>query len=264
MSMPPSTTVDVRMWLGRVAYRGRLPSIVAFAVALWPATHALAQASHTMHESTTHEMLEDPFNRAVLLDRLEAGEQDSLHWDFSLWAGRAANRLTVRSEGERRQGATEHAELQLLWTRPVARWWDLVAGARTDFEPGASRNLAAIGVQGLAPYRFEIEATAFVGQSGAAAARFEGEYELLVTHRLILQPRVELNWEAQDDPARGLGSGLVNIDAGVRLRYEFRREIAPYIGLVRSRRFGGTADFARAAGYDTDDTSLVAGIRLRF
>lgn len=264
MRTPHTVRASVRRRFGRAAGHGWLSSVVAFAVAVGPATSGLAQSDHATLGSTTHETLEDPFNRSVLFDRFEVGDSDALRWDVSLWAGRAANRLTVRSEGERSHGTTERAELQLLWTRPVARWWDLVAGARTDFEPGPARNFAAVGIQGLAPYRFELQATAFFGQGGEAAARFEGEYELLITQRLILQPHVELNWEAQADPVRGLGAGLSSVDAGLRLRYEFRREVAPYVGLVRSHRFGGTADFARAAGFATDATSLVAGIRLRF
>jgi copper resistance protein B len=212
-------------------------------------------------------MPEDPFNTFMRFDRLEAQDADDgdvLSWDFRGWAGRNANRLWVRSEGERQSGTTERAELQLLWGRPVARWWDVVAGARQDFQPAPSQSWAAFGIQGLAPYRFEVEATAFVGDGGRSAARFEAEYELLITNRLILQPLVELNWYGQDDAARGIGSGLASAESGVRLRYEIRREIAPYVGLTRERMFGRTANFARAAGIDTRETSWVVGIRLWF
>jgi copper resistance protein B len=214
-----------------------------------------------------HEMLEDPFNRAIWIDELEGRDANGvtpLNWDVDFWAGRSLKRLTVRTEGERENGSTEHAELQLLWTRAFARWWDVVAGARADFAPGSDKNWAAFGVQGLAPYRFEVEATAFVSNGGDTAARFEAEYELLITNRLILQPQVELNWYGQSDVDRGYGTGLSSGEAALRLRYEVRREIAPYIGIVRERRWGDSADAARAAGFDSDDTSLVAGIRLRF
>jgi copper resistance protein B len=212
-------------------------------------------------------MHEDPSNRFWLFDQLEAQDGDDgeiLSWDFKGWVGRNARRLLIRSEGERESSTTEHAELQLLWGRPIARWWDLVAGARQDFRPGPSRSWAAFGVQGLAPYRFEVEATAFVGEGGRAAARFEAEYEILITNRLIVQPLVELNWHSQDDAARGVGSGLSTAESGLRLRYEFRRELAPYIGLVRQRSFGSTADLARSAGIDTRETRLVAGVRVWF
>jgi copper resistance protein B len=209
-------------------------------------------------------MLEDPFNRSVLIDELESNDSDDLSWDGTVWLGHAFNRLAIRTEGERGGGDTERAELALLWSHAFARWWDVVAGARSEFEPGDSRGWAAVGVQGLAPYRFELEATAFLGENGDTAARFEGEYELLITNRLMLQPQLELNWYGQSDPERRIGSGLSSVEAGLRLRYEFRREVAPYVGLVRERRVGRTGDFAQADGFDPDDTSLVAGIRLRF
>jgi copper resistance protein B len=214
-----------------------------------------------------HGALEDPFNRAILLDELEgldANGTTDLRWDLSLWAGRSLEHFTIRSEGERSDGSTERAELQLLWTRAVARWWDVVAGARADFGPGSGKSWAAFGVQGLAPYRFEVEATAFVADGGDTAARVEAEYELLIASRLILQPQIELNWYGQSDLERGYGAGLSNGEAALRLRYEIRREFAPYVGIVRERLWGGTADAARAAGLDTDDTSWVAGVRLRF
>ena len=248
-------TVDARSALLPVA-------TIVLAVAF--GARAAAQAADAPVGLPAHEMLEDPFNRSVLIDGLELGEDDALRWDASAWLGYSFNRLAVRTEGERIDGDTERAELQLLWSHAFARWWDVVAGARADFEPGASRNWAAFGVQGLAPYRFDLEATAFVGENGDTAARFESKYDLVVTPRLILQPQIELNWYGQTDRGRLIGSGLSSVEAGVRLRYEFRREVAPYVGLVRERVVGRTADLALTAGRDEDDTSLVAGIRLRF
>jgi len=214
-----------------------------------------------------HEMLEDPFNRGIRVDEFEGRDADGeipLHWDMNFWAGRSLERLTIRTEGERENGSTEHAELQLLWTRSFTRWWDVVAGARADFAPGSDKNWAAFGVQGLAPHRFGVEATAFISNGGDAAARVEAEYELLITNKLILQPQIELNWYGQTDVERGYSAGLSSGEAALRLRYEIRREIAPYVGIVREQRWGDSADAAQAAGFDTDDTSLVAGIRLRF
>jgi copper resistance protein B len=212
-------------------------------------------------------MLEDPFNRSLLLDELELRDDDGsrdLAWDATFWAGRTFDKLLVRTEGEKSGGTTERAELELLWSGSVARWWDVVAGARADFQPGPSQSWAAFGVRGLAPYRFELEATAYLGDGGDAAARVEAEYELLITPRLILQPQVELNWYGQADVTGGIGPGLSTGEAALRLRYELRREVAPYVGLVRERKFGDTADRARANGEDADDTRLVAGVRLRF
>ena len=214
-----------------------------------------------------HSMLEDPFNRSLLFDELETHEQGGrreLAWDATLWAGYSFDKLVVRTEGEKRGGVTENAELELLWAHSVARWWDLVAGARADVESGAGQSWAAFGVRGLAPYRFELEATAYVGDGGESAVRFEGEYELAITPRLILQPQVDLEWYGQADAARGLGPGFSTAEAALRLRYELRREVAPYVGLVRERKFGATADRAREAGAEADDTRLVAGVRLRF
>jgi copper resistance protein B len=247
-----------------VERRCRPLASVGLVLAAGLAARVAAQAGEPPLGVPAHEMLEDPFNRAILLDELELRGGDALDWDASAWLGYAFNRLTIRTEGERVDGATERAELQALWTHAFARWWDVVAGARADFEPGATRSWAAFGVQGLAPYRFELEATAFVGENGATAARFEGDYDLKITQRFILQPKLELDWYGQADPARRLGSGLASVEASLRLRYEVRREVAPYIGIARKRLAGTTADFARVAGRDPDDSSLVAGIRLRF
>jgi copper resistance protein B len=247
-----------------VRNRAPLPSLAVLALAVAFGGRAAAQTADAPAGLPAHEMLEDPFNRSVVFDELELGRSDALRWDANAWLGYSFDRLAVRTEGERVDGDTERAELQLLWSHAFARWWDVVAGARADFEPGSSRSWAAFGVQGLAPYRFDLEATAFVGDHGDTAARFETQYDLAVTPRLIVQPQLELNWHGQADRERRIGSGLSSMEAGLRLRYEVRREVAPYVGLVRERLFGGTADFARSAGRDPDDTSLVAGIRLRF
>ena len=211
-----------------------------------------------------HSMLEDPFNRSFLFDELEMHDSDQLAWDAAFWAGRAFDKLAVRTEGEKSGGDTERAEIELLWSHSVARWWDVVAGAREDFEPGESQSWAAFGIQGLAPYRFELEATAYLADGGRSALRFEGEYELLITQRWILQPQLELNWYGRSDPERGVGPGLSTGEVALRLRYELRREVAPYVGLVLERKYGATADAARANDDDPDDTRLVAGVRLRF
>ena len=244
--------------------RGALAAMIAvltLAPALAPAQEAPSAAM------PTHETLEDPFNRAFKIDQLEAFDADettNLRWDVDMWVGYALSKLTIHTEGEESDGNTERAELQLLWTRSFARWWDVVAGARADFAPGPDKNWAAFGVQGLAPYRFDVEATAFLSDGGDSAARIEADYDLLIAKRLILQPQIELNWYGQTDSSRGQSAGLSNGEAALRLRYEIRREVAPYIGLVHERLWGDNADAARAAGRDADDTSLVAGIRLRF
>ncbi len=138
--------------------------------------------------------------------------------------------------------------MQFLYSKAIARAWDFQLGVRHDFEPSPSRSWAAIGFNGLAPYFFDIDAAAFIGESGRTTLRFEAEYELLFTQRLILTPDIEINIYGQNDPDVGIGSGLSDIEAGLRLRYEIRREFAPYIGINWSRLFGNTEDFARIAG----------------
>ena len=138
------------------------------------------------------------------------------------------------------------------------------AGAREDFASGPPRTWAAVGVQGLAPYWFNVEATFYVGDSGRTAARIKAEYDLLLTQRLIVQPEAEVNLYGKSDPARRIGSGVSDLDAGIRVRYEFRRELAPYVGVAWRRLFGGTADQARASGGGTSDVQLVAGVRAWF
>lgn len=214
---------------------------------------------HTVHD--------DSLQHYVLFNRLEAWDAEpgtGFAWEGQGWVGTDLNRLWARSDGERIDGETESADLEVLYGRSIARWWDVVAGVRHDFQPGSSQTFAAIGVIGLAPYKFEIEATAYFGESGQTAARLEAEYELLLTNRLILQPLIEVSLYGQNDERRGIGSDLSNVEVGLRLRYEIRREFAPYIGVNWEKVFGGTADFARARGEAVDDRQFVIGLRAWF
>ena len=206
-------------------------------------------------------------NSYVAFNRLEVWDADpgsGQAWEGKAWVGSDLNRLWLRSEGERIGGETEAADLEAFYGRSVSTWWDVLAGIKHDFKPGGSQTWAAFGVQGLAPYKFEVSATVYVGESGQTAANVEAEYELLLTNRLILQPLVELNAFGKDDPARGIGSGLSSLEAGVRLRYEIDRKFAPYLGVVHERVFGDTASLRRGEGEDTRDTRLVAGVRIWF
>lgn len=208
-------------------------------------------------------------NYLALIDRFEYQSNDgtpTLLFDGQGWWGGDRNKLWVKSEIEYDfdSGRFEEAELQALWSRPIARYFDVQAGVRRDFAPDPSRNYAVFGVQGLAPYWFEIDAAIFVSGHGDVTARFEAEYDFLLTQRLIAQPRTELNFAAQDVAALGLGSGLSTAELGLRLRYEIIREFAPYVGVNWVRSIGDTADFARAAGDDPGAVSLVAGVRLWF
>ena len=202
-----------------------------------------------------------------LVDRLEAWSADAgtgVAWEAQGWVGTDLDRLWVRSEGERIDGHLHGADLELLYGRSVGPWWDVVAGVRHEAIPGMPQDFAAIGVMGLAPYKFEVSATAYLGTGGQTAARLEVEYETLLTNRLILQPRIEASAHGRDDARRGIGSGLGTVEAGLRLRYEVNRQFAPYIGIVRERAFGNTADLRRDAGDDIDDTRVVAGVRFWF
>ncbi len=183
-------------------------------------------------------------------------------WDAQGWIGGDLNKFWVKTEGEYLFGASvlEHAEVEALFSRAITPFFDLQAGVRHDFEPKPSRTFAVIGLKGLAPYLFEVDAALFVSGRGDVAARIEAEYEFLITQRLILQPRTELDFAVQDTPALGVGSGLSKAQMGMRLRFEIKREIAPYIGVSWKRAVGDTADFVRAAGEDVGSVSFVAGI----
>jgi len=203
----------------------------------------------------------------VLFDQLDwrdAQGADVLAWDVHAYYGTDSSKLWVRTEGEYASAASHEARAELLWDRIFSRWWSSQVGIRHDFGEGPSRDWVAVGVQGLAPYFFEIEAAAYLGEAGRTAARFKVEYELLFTQRLILQPELELNAYGKDDPENRIMSGFSDAQLALRLRYEVRREIAPYIGVAWVRRLGKTADLARASGKDPSELQALAGIRFWF
>jgi copper resistance protein B len=214
-----------------------------------------------------HAVHDRSINSYVLFDQLEwqsnAGGT-GLNIDTKGWVGRDRDRLWFRAEGDGEDGRVGEAEAHLLYGRQFSRWWDVVAGVRQDFEPGPSRTWAAFGIQGLAPYWFEIELTGYVGASGRTHLRGEVEYELLLTNRVVLQPLIELELFGKSDPERGIGAGLSTTEMGLRLRYEFKREFAPYVGVTWNNKWGGTADLAEAAGEDTGGARFVTGLRLWF
>lgn len=205
---------------------------------------------------------------ALLLNRLErvyTKDGTAAAYDAQAWFGRDYNRLVIKAEGEVSQGKLQEARTEVLWGHAIAPFWDAQLGLRYDSggtEP--ERKWLALGVQGIAPYWFEVDAAAYLGESGRTALRLGGEYEVLLTQKLILQPRAEVNLYGQDDAAREIGAGLANGVAGLRLRYEIKRQFAPYIGVERSSKFGKTADMARDAGADTSVTRWVAGVRVWF
>jgi copper resistance protein B len=200
-------------------------------------------------------------------DRLEAQMRDGADvylWDIQGYLGGPTERLWFKSEGEGEFGESpDDAEVQALYAHAFAPFWDLQAGVRHDIA-GPDTTHAVIGVQGLAPYMFEVDAALFVSHRGDITARIEAEVDQRITQRLILQPRIEANLSAQDIALLGIGAGLDQIEVGARLRYEFKREFAPYIGIEQSWRTGNGADFARARGEDPSVTSFVAGARFWF
>lgn len=203
----------------------------------------------------------------LLVDQMESvwsHDGSGLSYNVQAWYGRDYDRLVFKAEGEADDGRLQEGRTELLWGHAIASYWDVQLGARYDSGVGPDRSWLAFGVQGLAPYWFEVEATGYVGEGGRTAARFEAEYELLLTQKLILQPRLEANVYGRRDEARGIGSGLSELAAGLRLRYEFTRQFAPYLGLEWAGKFGETADLARAEGERTKEPLWVAGLRMWF
>lgn len=204
----------------------------------------------------------------VLVDRLEtrfADEVDTYVWDMQGWYGGDYNRLWVKTEGEGEQGnSPESAELQLLFSRRFSPFWDWQLGIRHDLDPAPQRTHAVLGLQGVMPYEFEWDSALFISDKGHVTARIEAEYDLRLTQRLIFQPRIEINASASEIPELGLGSGLNNTELGARLRYEIRREFAPYIGVSWEKLYGGTADFSELGGESTSVVSIVVGVRAWF
>lgn len=231
-----------------------------------PPTQPLPDIPHA-EMSKAMEMHDDTVLAMLRLDRLEHFGGDAVSgtaWDAQGWIGSDFDKLWFKTEGERADGRTEDARAELLWDHAFATWWDWQLGVRRDFGEGPDRTWAAFGIAGLAPYWFELQATAYVGEQGRTALRFEADYELLLTQRLILQPRLEANAYGKADPQRGIGAGLSDAEAGLRLRYEIRRRFAPYLGVEWVRRFGASAGLARDRGEPVMDRRWVAGVRVWF
>lgn len=191
--------------------------------------------------------------------------RDGYRWAGEAWFGGDIDRLLIKAEGEGAFGEPiEDVEIQALYSRAISPFWNVHVGLRHDIVPNPSRTYAVLGVEGIAPYWVHLTGQIFLSDKGDLRARLEGSYDERITQRLILQPRVELNFSAQDMPAIGIGSGLTDVELGARLRYEIRRELAPYIGVEWSRKTAGTARLARLVGEDPDAVSFVAGVRFWF
>ena len=211
-------------------------------------------------------MSDDAVLYMLLLDRLEYAKSRDNHggnWDGQFWIGKDYSRFWFKTEGERTSGKTD-GRLEALWSKPVAAFWDFQTGIRHDFGQGQSRQWATFGVQGISPYWFNVEAAGYLGPSGRTAARARAEYTIRLSQITLLTPELEANAYGKADRERGIGSGISDVRFSLRLRYEIRREFAPYIGINWTRKTGGTADLARQAGESPTERQIVAGVRLWF
>jgi copper resistance protein B len=193
------------------------------------------------------------------------GTNTQYRWDGEGWVGTDYDKLWIKSEGTlQSNGTLEDGQQQFLYSRAITTYFDLQGGLRSDIDSRPTRNWAAFGIQGLAPYFFDVELTGYVSGQGHLAAKLEAFYDLLITNRLILQPQIEVDLYSKADPTRQIGAGFSSIDTGLRLRYEFSRNFAPYIGVVYEGNFGQTASFAKRTGESTGDFRLAFGVRVWF
>lgn len=224
-----------------------------------------AYSQETEHGSAdVQHMMDDAFYGGILFEKLEygAGEgEEGVKFDGNLWYGSDFNKLWIKADGGRADGDNTAMRTEILWSHAITPYWDSQLGLRRDTWEGSARSWAVLGVQGLAPYWFDVEAAFYIGEDGRTAFRAEADYDLLLTQRLILQPNAELQVYGKDDEDRGIGSGLSEAELGLRLRYEIKREFAPYLGISWSRKFGDTRDYARAEGEEEEEAQLLLGVR---
>ncbi|MEX6725244.1 copper resistance protein B [Parapedomonas caeni] len=226
-----------------------------------------AYASGYDNEPMSAHHMAPPRTFLLLVDKLEyqgnTRSADGLAWDIQGWSGGDIDRLGWRSEGAA-AGHEVEAAVEVFWARAVSPFWEVQAGIRQDVGDGPERGWLGIGIEGLAPYWFDVRASLYAGPSGRLAARLNVEYELLLTQRLVLTPELEADAYSETDRARGIGRGLSEVTLGARLRYEFRREFAPYVGVSWTAKLGRTADLARADGASPREAAVVAGVRFWF
>jgi copper resistance protein B len=214
-------------------------------------------------------MEDDPLVTKTMINQLETRSTDGpdpLVLEADFWIGYDLEKLWFKADVERVDGETEEFELQALYSRAIAPYWDFQAGIRKDFNPSSTpdREWLVMGFNGLAPYFFEIDTALFIGDKGRLGLRLEAEYEILFTQKLILAPEITANFYSKDDDETEIGSGLSDLQLGIRLRYEIVREFAPYIGVNWNKKYGQTADYASANGEDVSDSQIVVGFRAWF
>jgi len=249
----------------RIILAATLFAFAAPAAAETPAANA--EPALGMESGAMQPVMDQTIFAHAIFNQLEGrwnGSNPQFRWDGQGWIGTDYDKLWIKSEGTLTNGVSEDGQQQFLYSRAVTTYFDLQGGLRSDLDSRPTRNWAAFGIQGLAPYFFDLEVTGFVSGEGHLAGKLEASYDLLLTQRLIMQPQIELNLYSKADPARLVGSGFSDIDTGLRLRYEFSRTFAPYLGVVYEGKFGQTANFARQAGESTGDVRFVFGIRTWF
>ncbi|MFV2059977.1 MAG: copper resistance protein B [Gammaproteobacteria bacterium] len=212
-------------------------------------------------------MQDDPVITKFMVDQLETRQTDGddpFVLEGQAWIGKDLNKFWLKIDAERVKSDTEELEVQALYSRAIAPFWDFQVGLRTDINPKPTRDWFVLGFQGLAPYFYEIDSAFFINDSGQVGLRLQAEYEILFTQKLILTPEIEVNLHTKDDVEVGTGSGLSDSQIGIRLRYEFKREFAPYIGVNWNNKFGNTATFAKQSGAKSNDSQIVVGLRAWF
>lgn len=257
----PAVDHSQHMAQGAVEGGGRDPHAYSGGYQRGAGLYALEHGHDQLHVVDSHRF------GAVIIDQLESvngDEGEATAYDLQAWLSQGLQRVTLKAEGDIEHGKLEESRTELLWGKALSAYWDTQLGIRLDMGDNPGQSWLAAGVQGLAPYWFEIDATGYLGSGGQTALRLDVEYDLLLTQQLILQPAAEFNLSGKSNIENGVGSGLSDATLGMRLRYEFSRQFAPYVGIERTTRFGQTADFARRAGLRAQDTQWVAGVRFWF
>lgn len=204
---------------------------------------------------------------SLMVDKLEllhTNKNTTSAYDLKAWFGRDYDRVVLKAEGNVDKGKLQESRTEVLWGHAIAPYWDTQLGLRYDSGTKPDKGWLAFGVEGLAPYWFDVEATGYLADEGRTALRLAASYDILFTQKFVLKPEIEANFYGKDDAKQAVGSGLSDITAGLRLRYHLRRELAPYVGVEWSSKFGGTADYARLAGERSKETRIVAGIQFWF
>lgn len=210
---------------------------------------------------------DDPVVTKVMINQLETritNGDDPLVLEAKAWMGTDLNKFVIKVDAEQVKSKVHELELQALYSRAIDPYWDFQIGIRQDQKPMPTKNWLALGFEGVAPYWFEIDSALFIGESNQVGLRFTAEYEWMITQRWVLSPEIEFNLHSRDDEARAIGSGLTNVQVGLRLRYEVKRELAPYIGVNWIKKYGNTAIYARNDGEKTENSQIVAGVRMWF